>query len=89
MPGQTVSTPGGSYQTPGHWSGGSSTEHLSSNFSFIIWDYKENQAIVYGLGDHGSGLLFGMNNGTWKNNFRYIAAEIFKNSPFFRDFFAR
>lgn len=89
VPGNTVSTPYGSFQEPGHFENGRSSEYLGSNFFYVIWDYKENQAITYGLGKHSSMLMLGMTNSTWKDNFKYIGVEIFKNSPFFWDFYAR
>ena len=83
VPGPTISTPGGNFTGAGMWvGGGSSTSYLGAKVKFIIWDYSKNKPISYGETDVRTSLLFGMNKSTWITNFRSVARNIFKKSPF-------
>jgi hypothetical protein len=84
MPGNTISTPGGSFTTPGSWvggGGGSSPENLGANIQFILWDYKNDCEIAYGTISVINEFIFGMTKGTWKDEFRFIAKEISVKTP--------
>jgi hypothetical protein len=91
MPGNTISTPGGSFTTPGSWVGGggglgnsiggSTGGSLDAYFQFILWDYKNDCEIAYGKISIINEFLFGMTKSTWKDEFRLIAKEISVKTP--------
>ena len=78
-PGHTISTPGGSFETAGHWSmGGSGTSmSLWAFVRFIMWDYRAGRPIVHGtveakvLLGHSLFVLFDV-----------TAQRLFEDSPF-------
>ena len=82
IPGNTISTPGGSFTTAGHFVSGGSQEYLGANIKFIIYDYSENDVITYGMTTISSGFLFAMTKSTWEDCFYKIAKEIFLETPF-------
>lgn len=82
MPGNTISTPGGSFTTPGHMVGGGSSEFLAANFDFIIYDYSKNDVITYGSTGVSTNFIFAMTKSTWETTFYRIDRELFKKTPF-------
>jgi hypothetical protein len=82
MPGQTVSTPGGSFQTPGTYSSGWSPENLGARTEFIIWDYEKNDFVKCGLAISKEDFPFGMSTLTWMDLFKTIPLDLFEDTPF-------
>lgn len=82
VPGNTVSTPGGSFTTAGHMSGGGKTEFLGAAADFIIYDYNEDDFINCGSAVVQSNFVFAMTTSTWEDAFFQITTEIFKDTPF-------
>lgn len=82
IPGATVSTPGGSFTTPGSFLGGGSSEFLGANYSFIIYDYNEDDVISYGNSSVATSFIFAMTKSTWDTTFDRISDEIFYKTPF-------
>lgn len=79
-PGMTVSTPGGSFTTPGTF-GSSSTETLGADIKFIVYDFSADKIISYGAENMGIPFLFGMSKSTWESVFRNITHIILENVP--------
>lgn len=82
VPGHTVTTPGGTFTTPGHFATNASTEFLGANLEFIIYDYLENDVIVYGKTSVKTDVFFAMTKSTWTSTFDKIASELFNRKPF-------
>jgi len=81
-PGTTVNTPGGSFTTGGHMTGGGTSEFLGANVEFIVYDYDNDEFISYGNAVIESHFMFAMTKSTWEDAFYQIAREIFKKTPF-------
>lgn len=81
-PGQTISTPGGDFQTAGTWNTGWSPENLGARVEFIIWDYKENDFVKCGTTTSKLDFLFGMSTSTWIFLFKNLTLDLFKDTPF-------
>lgn len=80
--GQTVSTPGGSFQTPGHWNSGWTPEYLGARTEFIIWDYEKNDFVKFGLITSKEEFSFGMSTSTWLTFFKTIPLNLYEDTPF-------
>lgn len=81
IPGQTVSTPGGSFTTGGMWTSGGGSESLDASFTFIVYDYENEQIISYGEESVGTSFLFGMKRSTWDFVFKAIGRKLVKFLP--------
>jgi len=82
IPGQTVSTPGGSIQMPGTYSSGWTPENLGARTEFIIWDYEKNEFVKYGIVVSKVEFPFGMSTSTWLDLFKTIPLELYEDTPF-------
>jgi hypothetical protein len=81
VPGQTVSTPGGTFTTPGTFSPGWSMENLGAITEFIIWDYEKNDFVKCGQIVTKEEFPFGMTTGTWLSLFKAIPEDLFDDTP--------
>ncbi len=82
MPGTTVSTPHGSFNTGGVFvGGGGSISKLNGFFSFIIYDYKKDTWINYGAPQVAASIPFwGLTKGVWEDTFEMAAQKLLGNS---------
>jgi hypothetical protein len=82
FPGQTVSTRGGTVQTPGTFSSGWSAENLGARTEFIIWDYEKNEYVKCGQVVSKVDFLGNMTSGSWVYLFKSIPLDIYEDTPF-------
>ena len=83
LPGNTISTPRGTFSTPGMMmgSGGGSSESLDAMVQYVIWDYQNACEISYGNIPVSTSFFWVMTHNTWKDEFQQIAWDILKQSP--------
>jgi hypothetical protein len=80
-PGVTVSTPHGSFTTGGAYVSGGGTLSLGAQFEFMIYDYKNNMWVAYGISEASSYFLFAMTRGDWDAIFHSIVREAVSGCP--------
>lgn len=83
MPGVKVSTPTGSYTTGGMFiGGGGGASSLDGSFSFLIYDYKKDTWINYGIPKVSFGIpIWGLTRGGWNSTFEEATDKLLANSP--------
>jgi len=84
--GTTVSTPGGSFSTPGMWmgggGGGGASSYLGATVKFIIWDYENNAPISYGIANVRKGVNTGCTINDWNSLFESVIEKVFEGTTF-------
>ena len=83
MPGTTVSTPHGSFNTGGMYvGGGGSIPYLGGMYTFIIYDYNKDKWISFGQPTVSHTIfLWGLTRGGWENTFEEAADKLLEKSP--------
>jgi hypothetical protein len=76
-----VKTPGGSVPGGGMMVGGGNQQSLDLDGSFLIWDYRANEAVAYGRFSTSSQFAFAMTREDWQEAVSDAVLFIVKNSP--------